>query len=92
MEQKPRRPVLTPPPAKAKPDLTSPSVPPSISQEAGYKRSNVLLFLVFAVVTVGAIGVVVILPRLVGRPIQYDSGQNGDTQTRNADFQIDENF
>ncbi len=68
MEQKPRRPVLTPPPAKAKPDLTSPSVPPSISQEAGYKRSNVLLFLVFAVVTVGAIGVVVILPRLVGRP------------------------
>ena len=67
MEQKPRRPVLTPP-AKAKPDLTPPPVPRSISQKAGYKRSNTLLFLVFAVVAMGALGVVVILPRLVTRP------------------------
>ncbi len=68
MEQKPRRPVLTPPPAKAKPNLTPPSVPRSISQKAGYKRSNALLFLAFAVVAMGAIGIVVILPGLLTRP------------------------
>ena len=68
MEQQPRRPVLTPPPAKAKPDLTPPSVPPSNSKQGGYKPSNVWLFLAFAVVAMGALGVVIILPRLVSRP------------------------
>ncbi len=68
MEQKPSRPVLTPPPAKAKPNLTPPPVPRSISQDARPPRPKLLFILAFAVAAIGAIGVVVILPELITQP------------------------
>ncbi len=68
MEQKPRRPVLTPPPAKSKPNLAPPSVPRSILRDARSPRSKLLFILAFAVAAIGAIGVVVILPKLMTQP------------------------
>ncbi len=75
MEQKPSRPVLTPPPAKAKPNLTPPPVPRSISHDTRSPRPKLLIILAFAVAAIGAIGVVVILPELITQP-------NGTPKTR----------
>ena len=68
MEQKPRRPELKPPPAKNKPKLVPPSTPRYISPDARLSGKKITLVLAFAIVTLGAIGVVVILPEQITRP------------------------
>ncbi len=68
MEQRPRRPALKPPPAKDKPRLAPPSAARRILPGTRLSGSKFILVLAFAVVTLGAIGVVVILPERITRP------------------------
>ncbi len=69
MEQRPRRPELRPPPAKAKPKLAPPSAPRHISPGTRLSGQKISLVLAFSVVALGAVfGVVVILPEQVSPP------------------------
>ncbi len=68
MKQKPRRPELKPPPAKDKAKLVPPSAPRYMSPDTRLSGSKFTLVLAFAIVMLGAIGVIVFLPEQITRP------------------------